>query len=160
MAEWESIATEQLSRLENPHREKKRATVIALVDARLAGRTEESVWNQPQTCSRNTYHSSWKKDPVFSEVLDTVYRLARDWHDTRSVRELARAAERLALASPAAVAKVIERLGSDDEAIILRAAFGILDRAGVETATKQNIDHSGSVIVNWDNVAGDETDDS
>ena len=136
MAEWIDVATEQLSRLENPHREKKRATIIALVDARLAGATEESVWTQPQCCSRNTYHSKWKKDPVFADVLDKVYHMARDWNDGRSVRALAEAAERLALASPAAVSRIIQRLNSEDESIILRAAFGILDRAGVETATK------------------------
>lgn len=139
MAEWIEVATEQLSRLDNPHREKKRATIIALVDARLAGRTEESVWNQPQTCSRNTYHSKWKRDPVFADVLDNVYHMARDWNDGRSVRALAEAAERLALASPAAVTKIIQRLGSEDEAIVLRAAFGILDRAGVETAAKVDV---------------------
>ena len=97
MAEWIDVATEQLSRLENPHREKKRATIIALVDARLAGETEESVWTQPQCCSRNTYHSKWKRDPVFADVLDKVYDLARDWNDGRSVRALDEAAERLAL---------------------------------------------------------------
>jgi bacteriocin-like protein len=36
------------------------------------------------------------------------------------------------------VTRILERLGSDDEAIILRAAFGILDRAGLETASKSS----------------------
>ena len=139
MSEWIDVATEQLSRLENPHREKKRATIIALVDARLAGETEESVWTQPQCCSRNTYHSKWKRDPVFADVLDKVYHLARDWNDGRSVRALAEAAERLALASPTAAAKAIAQLASEDPAVVLRAAFGILDRADVSTAAKSDV---------------------
>ena len=120
--------------------DKKKATIIALVDAHLAGRSEETVWGKPETCARKTYHEKWKKDPLFAGVLETVDSLARGWRDGRSLRALNLAAERLALASPVAVAKLIERLKSTDEGIILRAATAILDRAGMETASKSSVD--------------------
>lgn len=136
MADWESQAAAELDRLTAPHAAKKRTTIVALVDARLAGRTEESVWQRDDTCSRSVYHEKWKKDPTFADVLGKVTALARQWQDGRSIRALALAAERLALASPVAVAKAITLMSSADEQIAIRAAFGILDRAGAATATK------------------------
>lgn len=143
MAEWETMATAELTRLQPPNVAKKRATIIALVDARIAGHAEESVWGRPDTCSRNIYHAKWKKDPTFASVLENVTALARQWHDGRALRALSNAAERLALASPVAVAKAITMMNSADEAVALRAAFGILDRAGVETATKARTEVTG-----------------
>ena len=139
-AEWEAAVSSALAGLSEPHREKKKATIIALVDARLAGRSEETIWKRPEVCNRRTYHMRWKQEPDFAEALETVTKLAIDWKDTRSVRALQDAAERLALASPVAVGKVISLLASQDESILLRAAFGILDRAGLETATKGTVD--------------------
>ena len=120
--EWLAEAAGLLDALEPPHKEKKKATIIALVDARLAGRAVESVWE--------------------------VTRLATGWEDGQSLRLLKKAAERLALASPAAVARVIEKLGSADEAIVLRAAFGILDRAGVDTAVK-GVPPTTNIVLSW-----------
>lgn len=135
--DWIAIASEQLNRLENPHREKKRLTIIELVKARLEGRNEETVWRLPHTCSRNTYHSTWKHDPTFAEVLEYVSRSARTYNDQLSMRQLAKAAERLAVASPVAVSKVIEQLQATDPNIILRAAIAILDRSGLEEVVKR-----------------------
>lgn len=144
MAEWETLAASELDRLTNPHAAKKRATVIALVDARIAGRPEETVWTLPETCSRTVYHTKWKRDPVFAEVLEQVTAAARQWRDGTALRALAQAAERLALASPVAVARAIALLQSSDEQVVLRAAFGILDRAGVETAVKSRTELTGA----------------
>lgn len=136
MAEWEAQATAALARLTHPHAAKKRATIIAIVDAEIAGRPVESIWALPTTCNRSVWWTKWSKDLAISAVLAEVRRLAHAWHDGRSLRALAQAAERLALASPVAVARAIAMLQSDDEQVVLRAAFGILDRAGVETAVK------------------------
>ena len=139
MAEWTDEAQATLARLDGEAwADKKKATIVALVDAHLSGQSEETVWGRPETCARNTYHGKWKKDPIFAQVLADVDGLARGWKDGRSVRALGQAAERLALASPVAVAKLIERLQSMDENIILRAATAILDRAGMETAAKSS----------------------
>jgi hypothetical protein len=136
MADWEATAAAELSRLQNPHATKKRATILALVDARLAGTSEEAVWKRDDTCNRSVYHGKWKKDPVFADVLASVTKLARDWKDGEGLRALGEAARRLAIASPVAVAKAIQMMSSLDDQVALRAAFGILDRAGVETAVK------------------------
>lgn len=135
---WTEVVQAAFASLTPPHLEKKKATIIALVDARLAGRPEESVWHQPGVCNRGTYHLKWKKQPGFAQALAAVDRLAREWKDGRAIRALQDAAERLALAAPIAVAKATALMASADEAIVLRAAFGILDRAGVETATKSS----------------------
>ena len=145
--EWIVRAAKELGRLGQPHREKKRATVIALVDARLAGRPEESVWALDTTCTRSTYHGKWKHDPVFQQVLEAVDEIAHNWRDTRAIEALRKAAEMLALASPAAAMKAAAMLQVDDPAIVLRAAFGILDRADVITAAKSGVDISGKALV-------------
>lgn len=140
--EWEKLAAAELARLTKPFIAKKRATILALVDARLAGKPDDSVWNRPDTGSRNTYHAKWKRDPIFADVLAKIERMARDWNDGRSLRSLASAAERLALASPLAVRRAVEMLQSMDDTVVLRAAFGILDRAGMETAAKNATTHA------------------
>jgi hypothetical protein len=134
--EWEAAVASAFEGLTEPHREKKKATIIALVDARLAGKPEETVWGRPEVCNRRTYHMKWHHDPEFAAALAEVTRLATQWKDGRVVRALQDAAERMALASPVAAMKVIALLGSADENVRLRASFGILDRAGEETASK------------------------
>jgi hypothetical protein len=140
--DWaETVATE-LDRLRGlQHEHKRRNTVLALVDARLAGRSEETVWGRAETCNRSTWHNKWKHDALMISVLGNVERSARRWTDTKAARALADAAEKLALASPAAVGVAIRRMASADDNVALRAAFGILDRAGVETAPKVQQEH-------------------
>lgn len=142
---WQAEATAELNRIQGNQSNKKRDTIIALVDARLAGRPEESVWSLSQTCARSTYHDKWKQDPTFAEVLDNVSTLARMWKDGEAMRALSEAARRLALAAPIAVTTAISKLSSHDEQVQLRASTIILDRAGMETATKQASEVSGNM---------------
>lgn len=157
--DWLSVAANQLARLDGQHAAKKRSTVIALVDARLAGKSEESVWDRaahPDVCSRTVYHAKWKREPVFAEVLETVTKLAREWRDTRALRALQQAAEKMALASPLAADQLVSiatagqvrraRAGANGKPVVftepaaaaevLRAAVALLDRAGMQTAAK------------------------
>lgn len=159
-ANWEDEAAGELDRLLGlQHEHKRRNTILALVDARLAGRSEETVWDQPETCARSTWHGrrkepGWKHDLLMQDVLANVERAARRWMDARTLRALAEAAESLALASPAAAAQLIEistrgrvkrQIGNTElaeydsasVADVVRAALGVLDRAGIETAPKQ-----------------------
>lgn len=140
--DWaEAVATE-LDRLRGlQHEHKRRNTILALVDARLAGRSEETVWDRPECCNRSTWHNKWKHDELMVSVLGNVERSARRWSDTKAVRALADASERLQLASPAAAGKAISLMLSNDDRVALQAAFGILDRAGVETAPKTQQEH-------------------
>jgi len=145
---WVEAVGAAFGGLTGPHLEKKKATIIALVDARLAGRPEESVWKRAGVCNRGTYHLKWKRDPAFARALDEVTRLATTWRDTRTIRALQEAAEKLALAAPIAAARATLLLGSNDENVRLRAAFGILDRAGMETASKGSMAVAGDVTHN------------
>lgn len=144
-AEWKTAVEDAFGALTAPHLEKKRATIIALVDARLAGRSEESVWKLPEVCNRGTYHLRWKHDPAFAGCLEEVTRQARQWKDGRTLQALREAAENLALAAPIAVTRLTLLLGSVDENVRLKAALGILDRAGMETATKAETHVEGQI---------------
>ena len=138
--DWTAAANEALGRLAGErHYHKMRNTILALVDARLAGRSEETVWERDDTCSRNTYHAKWKRQALFVETLASVEEIAREWKDTEELRALREAARLMALASPGAAGKAIQQLSSTDGNLVLRAAFGILDRAGKETASKSSM---------------------
>lgn len=144
--DWLQAATQELDRLgERRHYGKMRETIIAIVGARLSGESEETVWSprRPNVCTRALYYHKWKKDPLFSEVLANVERIARHHMESRALRARLAAAERLALASPIAVGVAIREMQHEEAAIRLRAAFGILDRAGVETATKTAVENTG-----------------
>lgn len=137
---WIAAANGELARLAGErHYHKMRNTILALVDARLAGRSEETVFGRADTCSRNTYHARWKRRALFAEVLASVEVIAREWRDTMELRALREAARLMALASPVAAGKAITQLSSGDGNLVLRAAFGILDRAGKETASKSSV---------------------
>ena len=86
--------------------------------------------------------------PVERSVIEECLRIAQQapsasnrqhWH----FMVVTDPAKRLALASPVAVGKLITLLNSPDENIVYRAATGILDRAGVETAVKASTEVSG-----------------
>lgn len=137
---WKRVVTAELGRLDGAqHERKKKDTILALVDARLAGVTEESVWRRAGTCNRSTWHEKWKKDRLIAEVLENVYRAAAGWKDGRAAAALAEAAEMLKLESPNSVRTVVFlRDRAKDEKVRIRAALGILDRADVKTATKSS----------------------
>lgn len=160
MADWEATAAAELARLQNPYATKKRATILALVDARLAGTSEESVWKRPECCSRSVYHEKWKKDLIFADVLKNVTELAVDWKSEEGIRALREASRRLSLASPVVVSRMIDLITTGQIEFkdrnghtlrtayaqipeVVRAAFGILDRAGVVTTQKSSSEIAG-----------------
>lgn len=139
-ADWRERAAAALGKLNDERwADKMKATIIALVDAHLAGVSEETVWERDDTCARNTYHLKWKKDALFAEVLSEVDSLARDFRDNRAVYALAEAAESLRLASPDAVLRLIAIMSQGGDLTNSRlAATAVLDRAGMETAAKSS----------------------
>lgn len=130
-----------LNRLPEPHRQKKRATVLGLVAAKLAGKSEESVFGKEDTCSRNIWHSKWKRDEVISSVLATVLAAAETWRATDELRSLQAASRYLALGAPAAAARLVTMLAHADAAQARLAAQAILDRADFSTAAKSSSLH-------------------
>lgn len=138
---WHQAAQNELDKLresesKHPHREKMIATILAIVDARLAGQSETAVFGRKDTCNVTTYHKKWKHRPAFAACLDNVTKLAQEWQDSKYIRALQTAAERLQLAAPTAAAKLVVLMGNPDPNVQYRAATAVLDRAGVETASK------------------------
>lgn len=121
----------------HPHVEKMIRTILAIVDARLAGESETAVFGRPDTCNVKTYHTKWKLDPAFADCLGALSTLAQEWQDTKYVRALQTATERLQLAAPTAAGKLVALMANPDPNVQYRAATAILDRAGVETASKE-----------------------
>lgn len=159
-SDWVIAARKELDRLKEPHREKKVATVIALVDARLSGQSEELIWDRdthPNVCARSVYHGKWKKNVLFMDVLRKVTELAQGWKDGEELRAIELAARKLRLASPVVadqlvsmattgrVRRVVDAGGKPNVIYenaaageILRATLALLDRAGMETAVKSD----------------------
>lgn len=140
-SEWKERAKPELDWLReqkngHPKKELMINTILALVDARLAGTSQAAVFNLPNTCSENTYKKKWKRDPDFAQTLDKVTKLALDWKDGRALEALEKARERLALLSPPAATKLGELLSHPDPIVARQAAVNVLDRAGVQTAVK------------------------
>lgn len=168
-SDWVVAAVAELDRLPEPHKQKKRATVIALVDARLGGKSEETVWDRtvhPNVCARSTYHGKWRKDPLFAEVLRNVTTLATEWRDTEELRAIESAAKKLRLATPLSADQLISvaqtgrlrrvtDVGGRPQVIyedasaseVLRAVLAVLDRAGVETASKGTIGGALAIVL-------------
>lgn len=135
---WKDVLFAELARLNGEqHERKKKDTVIAIIDANMSGKSEDTVWGREDTCARSTWHDKWKKEPLIADVLARARRLAHDWRDGLAANTLAEAAELLALESYASVQEAARlRDESDDDRVRLQAAFGILDRADIKTATK------------------------
>ena len=141
---WIKESLVELRKLEGPHEQKKRDTIIELVRVGLIGASEESVWKMKHTCSRKTYHRTWKKDEVFASVLSAVRKKAQDWMANKGLYALEKANEKLALASVKAVKRLVQIMGDKDDATNSRlSAVAILDRAGMETAPKRETSMPG-----------------
>lgn len=157
---WLEAINDHLDRLEGTHLQKRRDTVIQIVDARLSGRSDASALARPDTCSPTVFYNKWMKDPVFAEVLEIATSTARRWKSEEHLRALHRAARALQLSSTRAVARLIELLDSGDERVQLDSAKSILDRAGVATAIKaavasHNTEGGELTLEEWRQQAGE-----
>lgn len=141
--EWIEEAADLLGRIKGRAAQKKRETIIALVDARINNRHDATAFEKAGTGHQITYHRLWKHDPVFRDVLAEVERLASHWHNLQQARQLAVTAEKLAQLAPTAADVLAEAMRSPDMTIALKAALAVLDRAGVATAVKQRHEHVG-----------------
>jgi len=148
--DWIGAVAAELARLDGQrHARKMKATILALVQARLAGVPEETVWEKPDTCARSVYQHKWKKREPFASVLAAVHQAALTFKETEAARLLAqraaeeaeaerkateakqRAERNVKLASPAAITRLVEMLGDPDPAVRFKAAQEIAKLAGV-----------------------------
>lgn len=113
--------------------EKRRNTIIALVEARLNGTSEEEVFKRKDTCARRIYHEKWKKEPLFADTLAKVVAETRKF---KAETALNNAIYKLQYNTETAVDRVVELIQHVDGQVALRASFGLLDRAGLSTAQK------------------------
>lgn len=144
---WLEMALDELSKIRGTEKDKKRLTVIALIDARIGGESDASVFRKAGTVSRDTWYKKWSKDPLITHVLETIENMVRPARDRAALAAMAGAAGTMQLSSPAAVARVIELMESKDDAVALKAAFGLLDRAGMETAVKSSTSIEGEIPI-------------
>lgn len=135
--DWRDQAQAQLQRITGRMAAKKRATVVAIVETRLAGKgLDHAFIGRIDTCSRNVWHTKWKRDPIIAAVLDDITELALSYQAGAVSRALAEAAERLALATPQAASTLIALLADQNAREQRLAAVAILDRASSLTAAK------------------------
>lgn len=144
---WLEYGLTELEKIQQPERNKKINTIIALIDARLAGESDASVFRRADCVSRDVWYKKWSKDSVIASVLDNIEKLIRPIHDKSALLAMSAAATQMQLASPSAVRRAISLMDSLDEAISLRAAFGLLDRAGIETAAKNTTSLEGEIPI-------------
>lgn len=71
--DWLTQAAAELDQIVGRHAAKKRATILAVVEASTTpGVSVETVWDSKHVCARSTYYGKWLKDPLFRRVLDNV----------------------------------------------------------------------------------------
>ena len=96
--EWEDLIVRELVRLQEPNKDKKEATVIELVSAKLEGRSQASVFKMNGTCSHNAYYRrdltkegmmrGWKFNPTFLDVYGRSLTIARAWKQRRRLEKM------------------------------------------------------------------------
>lgn len=146
---WLEYGLAELEKVQQPERNKKINTIIALIDARLAGDSDASVFRRDDCVSRDVWYKKWSKDATIAGVLERIERAIRPVRDSNALMAMSAAATNMQLASPTAAARVIWLLNSGDESVALRAAFGLLDRAGVETAAKSSAEENSEIVIRY-----------
>jgi hypothetical protein len=136
-----------LDRLTGRRAPYKRSLIIKVVSARLLGKT----LSKSLTPAELSYWSLYRLEPLFLETYDQVMKTAMSVFERMSFDNLRRASHLVAINAPQAALAAIEVLNSDDERTRLSAAFGLLDRAGVSTASKSTI----NVQTDWRKQAAD-----
>lgn len=128
------------------------------------GDKDLTAWLAMEQCP--TSRAAWYRqggrnylgDPDFARALE-IYKLrALAWQMGEEVKAVRQAQNELRTKSLAAARKLVDLLYSSDERVQLDAAKTVLDRAGVETASKQQTQVTGSereplrVLIAYDNV--------
>lgn len=157
-----------LGKLTGQHARKKRATVLRLAEGAAIGRSQQATFRLPDTCSFKTWdgqyrgqvkQDGWKDDPDIQAALAAATRRAQWWQDQAESRRIAerqenvaRARDKLAELSWAAVLKLGALLGSENSETARKAANDILDRADEATASKSVVreDAHGEQVVKFD----------
>lgn len=115
---WQWITPEirdLLQAIPDPHRAKKRATVIRLAFARANHTPLSEVFNREDTCAENIWWTKWQHIPEIKAAHDACVERALTWADNTTAqleekyrRERRQAVAEYASKAPAALAAVME----------------------------------------------------
>lgn len=141
VAAWEEAARAALNRIRGKGSQQKKAAIVKVVSAKLAGNSIASVFKDKETrpCNPDVFWRWMAHDKLFKRTIEEVEQLARTFQDEQIIRDLKLARQRLAMAAPVAATELVRLMRmSPDEKVRLQAANSILDRADLTTATKQD----------------------
>ena len=149
---WMSYDVQRaLDAITEPHRRKKRLTVMRLAEAKAAGIPIYKVFDDPDTCARPTWYGNqnwgqraWKEDPLIANALDVCEAAAHHYYDDIEMarmqlrqRQLGAAQDRLAQLARVAVETLgVIMLAGDSDDVRRKAAVDALTHAAPETAPK------------------------
>lgn len=134
---WAEVMGPFLALIGPPHAERKRASVLALMDARLNGKGLRYVWGRPGVCSRNAWYKWLKNDLAFARAVQIGEGLALEKSasvvgamEAAALSALEMARREINLRAPDAVRRVLALMDSAElEQVQLGAAKYVLDRA-------------------------------
>lgn len=75
---------EKLRAIGDPHRAKKRATVVKLAFAKANQQRLDDVFNEADTCARIIWYTKWKDDPTIAAAFEACYQRVLDWNDEQT----------------------------------------------------------------------------
>lgn len=128
------------------------------------GDQDVTTWLADPQCptSRTAWYrhggANYLNNPDFAAALEAYKQRALAWQMGEEVKAVRQAQNELRTKSLAAARKLVGLLDSHDERVQLDAAKTVLDRAGVETASKQQAQVTGSekeplrVLIAYDDV--------
>lgn len=150
--EWIEQAMQALSTIKGRTSAQRKQAIIAVVTAKIEGRSVASVFKAPDApCDRAVYYKWMGEDPDFRAASETVERLARAYLDESMIADLQKAKRRLVAVAPAAVMELARLLQDGDPRVRLSAANSILDRAAMDTA--QKVEAAQTHAINADTMA-------
>lgn len=75
---------EALRAIGDPHRAKKRTTVVKLAFAKANQQRLDDVFDQPDTCARIIWYTKWKDEPTIAAAFEACYQRILDWNDEQT----------------------------------------------------------------------------
>lgn len=170
---WDSITsvTDVLNEITGAHAEKKKATILALVQARLNNQTARSVFADPAYCNESTYHKKWKHDPVFARVFDYVMSAATTLVNAEELIFMVEARRYVQRRTPQAAKVLIKTLDDERSDVALKAAIETLkitktfDPDGPAVVINNNVEatadaNQGMTFDEWEAAAAESREDA
>lgn len=134
---WYEIAQPHLDKIQHPHKGKKQATVMAVIQWRLLGIPVKWKTN-PAVCSAQTWSSKWQHEPEIAAALHAITDAIGLHRQAKAAEAVETAYMRLREGTTEAVGYLFAILSSADtkDSDRLNAIKTILDRASLSTASK------------------------